>query len=219
MSPSEYRETHGVDNQAPRTVIRTAGNGDRTNGNMLRTDGNAGQFDTFYDSSSLMNESKQRAEAMTVKVKDMQSIRVAYVQHFGSYDDPGTEQAFDQLRQWAEPRGLHDSTRYLGIPWDNPDVTEVDQCRFDACLMIDEHISTGASINVQTISAGKYAVYGCEVIDQDFELPWTQLLRDWLPGSGYLTPDGHCFEVYRNDGHEDPNGCWQMDIYLPIELL
>ena len=216
MSPSEYREQHAVGNQPAQTVIRTSGIDDSTNGNTFRTERNAGQFDTTYDSSKLIDESKRRNASMTVEVKDMSSIRVAYVRHFGAYDDPGTEHAFQQLRQWAEPRGLHDSTRYMGIPWDNPDVTETDKCRFDACLLIDEHISIGATMNVQTISAGKYAVYGCEVIDHDFDQPWTQLLRDWLPGSGYLPADGHRFEVYHNDGSDDPEGRWEIEIFMPI---
>ena len=219
MSPSEYRETNSVDNQPSRTVIRTSGNADSTNGNTLRTAGNAGQSDSTYDSSTLLNESKNRSSEMSVEVKTLPSIRVAYVRHFGSYDDPGTEQAFQQLRHWAEPRGLHDASKYLGIPWDNPDVTDVGKCRFDACLMIDEHIAVGPNMNVQIIDGGKYAVYPCEVVGRDFDRPWTQLLRDWLPGSGYLPADGYRFEVYHNDGDEDTDSCWKLDVCLPVMPL
>ena len=207
MSPTEYR-----DRDFPTSE-------DSTNGNIDRTDGNAQGDDDSYDPATVLIGTRTEASDIHVEVVDLPAARVAYRRHFGSYDDPGMHRAFDELRRWAVPRGLHDPQRCIGIPWDDADITPDDRCRFDACQIIEPDARIDTAINEQTVPAGRYAVYACEVVGHDFDRPWMELLQNWLPFSGYQPADGPRLERYLTDGRHDPEGRWQIEICLPVAPL
>jgi AraC family transcriptional regulator len=74
-------------------------------------------------------------------------------------------------------------------------------------------------MSVQQLPGGTCAIHHCEVADGDFARPWTELMRDWLPTSGYQPDDRPCFERYHNGDGNRPGGKWIMDIYLPVRPL
>ena len=176
------------------------------------------QNDTATQSDE-SNVSIQSATNLDVVVQDIVSFRVVYRRVFGSYDDPEVNSAFQDVVRWAKPRGLDVFERYLGIPWDDSDVTADDRCRFDASLHVDDDARLDGGINWQTIPAGKYAVYDCEITEHDFDRPWTELMRNWLPTSGYQPDDRPRFERYYTDGTEHPEGRWKLGIWLPVMPL
>ncbi len=211
MSPTQFRKE------------RFSAIQESTNGNADRTTGNASADDDSYCSPTVKDTvligTRYEEVASHVEVLVLPAMRVAYRRHFGSYADPGVQKVFDTLRRWTEPRGLHDPLRCLGIPWDDADITPDDRCRFDACQIVESDSRIDAGINEQTIPAGRYAVYRCEVAGHDFDQPWTDLMQNWLPSSGYQPADGPRFERYLTDGSHDPDGRWQIEICLPVEPL
>lgn len=154
-----------------------------------------------------------------VRVVEQPALTVAYRRHFGSYDDAGVQAAFEKLVQWAKARNLDAPTEYIGIPWDDADVTDEERCRFDAGLIVATDIRIDGDANVQTIAAGRYAVFNTEVVGNDFDMPWTLLMRGWLPGSGYEPASGARYERYLSDGSDDPDGRWQVELHLPIQRI
>ena len=73
---------------------------------------------------------------MKVEVREMPELRVAYVRNIGPYNTIG--KAFERLCQWAGPRGLLGSpdAMMLGIYHDDPEVTDADKLRADACVVV-----------------------------------------------------------------------------------
>ena len=168
----------------------------------------------------LSNADRSKAVLLpSVEVRSVPGFRVMYRRHFGAYDEPGVQAAFDELVRWTKPRGFDLLERYIGIPWDDSDVTAEDKCRFDACVIVPEDVRLDGGMNSQTIPKGRYAVHRCEVVANDFDLPWTQLMRDWLPGSGFQPADGPRFEKYLTDGSRDSEGRWRMEAFLPVKPL
>lgn len=220
VSPTQFRD----ERTAASKVAKDASPEESTNGNIDRTQINAAGDDDSYDPATVLKGSvlsRIRDEDLTidVEVRDMPALRVVYRRHFGSYADPGVQTAFDELQRWAEPRGLYDPKRCLGIPWDDADITPGDRCRFDACQIVEDDSPIEGSVNEQSIPAGRYAVYQREVTGRDFDRPWTMLMRDWLPFSGYQPADGPRYERYLTDGRSDPEGRWQVEICLPVRPL
>ncbi|MGB7326432.1 MAG: helix-turn-helix domain-containing protein, partial [Rubripirellula sp.] len=66
------------------------------------------------------SESPNESMSLTdnVTVQKTLARRVVYHRHFGSYQDMGVQQAFDELVRWAKQRDLDVFENYLGIPWD-----------------------------------------------------------------------------------------------------
>lgn len=182
-------------------------------------DGRGDNIERSYSSDAVFMQGETESAALNVVVKSLPEIRVAYRRHFGSYNQPGVQTAFDELQRWAEARQLHIDDRYLGIPWDDSDITPIEKCRFDACLQIEDGIWPGAAMNTQSIPAGRYATFRTEVVHHDFDLPWTRLMRNWLPRSGYQPADSPRFERYFSDGQLTPDGRWDLEICLPVVPL
>ncbi len=63
------------------------------------------------------------------------------------------------------------STDNCGIRWDDADITPGDRCRFDASLIEPADARFDGGVNWQTIPAGRYAIYRCEVMNHDFGIP------------------------------------------------
>jgi AraC family transcriptional regulator len=153
-----------------------------------------------------------------VSVVVREPTKVAYLRHFGSYNDPEVQVAFEQLETWAHARDLGDR-EFVGIPWDDAEITPNQKCRFDACVAIAEDAWFGKGVNYQTIPGGKYASLRCEIVHNNFESPWNVLLGQWLPSSGFQPSDGPRFERYHSDGSRDPQGKWDIEVCLPVKPL
>lgn len=221
VSPTQFRDERTL---SAGEAVKGASPEESTNGNIDRTQINAGGDGDSYDPATVLKDSvlsgiRDEDQTIDVEVRDMPALRVVYRRHFGSYADPGVQTAFDELQRWAEPRGLYDPRRCLGIPWDDADITPGDRCRFDACQIVEEDSTIEGSVNEQSIPAGRYAVYQCEVTGHDFARPWTTLMLYWLPFSGYQPADGPRYERYVTDGRRDPEGRWQVEICLPVKPL
>ncbi len=91
--------------------------------------------------------SKGRFE-MTVEVKEMPEMHVAYYRHVGSYS--GVAEAFDKLMRWAGPRGLlqFPKTRMLGVYHDDPEITDPSRLRSSACITVPEGTEVAGEIGV-----------------------------------------------------------------------
>ncbi len=155
---------------------------------------------------------------MAVEIRELPQMHVAYIRHTGPYG-PQISSAFQKLMKWAERRKILDENAHvLAVYWDNPDTTPPDDCRSDACVTLSKGtVKTDEDIHFQTLRAGTFAVYRCEIRDGDFEKPWNYLVRTWLPASSYRPGPNPCYEIYHNDTSQDPDAAWVLTICLSIE--
>ena len=94
---------------------------------------------------------------MDVEIKTIKPMRVAFVRHVGPYDEVGT--AWDKLCTMLGIEGyLGAQCKFIGISYDDPDVTAPEKLRYDACITVDDNFVPTGDIMVQTIGGGEYAV-------------------------------------------------------------
>ncbi|WP_194778370.1 AraC family transcriptional regulator [Pararhodonellum marinum] len=92
------------------------------------------------------------------KIKLIPDLHLAYLRHTGSYEKVG--KTFQRLMLWAATHlVLKFKPSTLGIVHDNPDLTEEDKIRFDACVQLTKAIKPKGEISFKTIKGGKYAVF------------------------------------------------------------
>lgn len=132
-----------------------------------------------------------------VEVKTLPPQRVVFLRHKGSYDQVGA--TWGRLAAWAGPRGLFGhSARFIGISWDDPQITPVDKLRYDAAITVSALVQPEGEMGVTEIAGGEYATLThkgpYEVLGHTYQL----LLGGWLPSSGRELRDCPCFEVYLN---------------------
>jgi AraC family transcriptional regulator len=105
------------------------------------------------------------------------------------------------------------------VSWDTPQITPEGKNRYDACVTVSEELVPDGNIGIQHLPGGRCAVYQREVADKQFKDPWIELMRDWLPVSGYQPDDRPTLEIFRNNAAEHPEQKWVVDFCLPVKPL
>jgi AraC family transcriptional regulator len=191
------------------------------------------QASRYNDSRTLperqvVKSSFRRFETMDTEVKTLPTYHVAYIRHISGYSkgefNSAINQAFQRVCGWAAARDLFaPTTLTIGIPYDNPDITPNDRCRYDACVTVPESVREGGGeVGVQDIPGGKYAVRRISVSTTETHKigeAVDDLYGDWLPGSGYAIDDKPSLEIYYENPDHAPGEWITMDYCIPIRPL
>ena len=156
--------------------------------------------------------------SMNVKLEKQKLRKVAYVGHKGSYNQ--CSKAWETLCSWAGPKGLlGPKTEYLGLCYDDPDVTPAEKIRYDACIMVDDNITidNSASIKIQDIPEGKYAIAIHQGPYDKLKDTYAELCGKWAPNSGMEIMDKPSIEIYLNDPKNTPPEDLKVEIQIPVK--
>ena len=99
-----------------------------------------GKIDQAWRRHSGQTEDPSSLEAqaaMDVKLTERLPTRIAYMRHLGPYGEPISRFWMEEVAPWMATDGLMGRARY-GISHDEPSVTDPAQCRYDACVEVDE---------------------------------------------------------------------------------
>ena len=154
-------------------------------------------------------------ETMEVRFETRKPVRVAFVRHVGPYRECGA--AWEKLCGFAAQKGWFSSDILrIGISHDDPDVTEPDKLRYDACLTVSGEFEATGEIGVQEIPGGAYAIVTHRGPYGTLEETYRRLFREWVPTSGRELLSAPCFEVYHNDPNATRPDDLITDIYVPL---
>lgn len=110
---------------------------------------------------SVYAQTKQDLGQMHVSepvIKLLPDLHLAYIRHNGSYDKVAS--SFQQLMLWAVSNiALKLKPVTLGIVHDNPDLTEEEKIRFDACVLLSKPLKSRGKIGYKKVEGGKFAVF------------------------------------------------------------
>ena len=153
---------------------------------------------------------------MNAEITELPEYHVAYVRKMGPYGPETCGQAFNELCQWAGPRGHLAKGITFGLYLDNPEVTPAEKCRVDACVTIPPGTEVESPIAIQTIASGPHAVCHFELHATDFTQAWQDAIA-WFFSNGHQSADAPCYERYHTTPEQHPDGKWVFDICLPIK--
>lgn len=132
-----------------------------------------------------------------VEIKTLPPQRVVFLRHRGPYDQLGA--TWSRLAAWAGQRRLFGpATRFIGISWDDPQITPSEKLRYDAAMTVSRPIDPEGEFGVTEIAGGDYAVIVHKGPYERLGQTYQALLGGWLPRSGRELRDAPCFEVYLN---------------------
>lgn len=174
-------------------------------------------IDDYFDNRN--NSSNNSEYEMKIELKEMPSYNIAYVLHIGEYG-PEVGKAYDQLCTWAAPRGLlAGDVQFMGISWDNPDITPKEKCRFYAAISVPKDVEPEREVGITQIKAAKCVVGRFQGRSEDFKKAYKKLYAQYLPDNGYQPTDSPCYEIYYKDPAEEPAGFFDADICIPVKPL
>jgi len=122
---------------------------------------------------------------MKMKIEMMPECEIAYIRRIGAYGRRNV-QTMERLKAWARMNHLlNEDSIILGIPQDNPETTNPEKCRYDACLITtadqpirDDNVSKGK------ISESNYAVFEIDHTAEAVQQAWHEIFQE-LSSHGY----------------------------------
>jgi AraC family transcriptional regulator len=157
-------------------------------------------------------------ELMEVRIERLEPLRVAFVRHVGPYNQVGA--AWEKLCMRLGREGLLGAgAKFIGVCYDDPEVTAPEKIRYDACITVDEDFIAEGEVGVQTLAGGDYAVVTHAGPYDTVGRTYAQLFGRWLPRSGRELRSQPSLEFYLNDPESTDPEDLLTDIYAPLEPL
>ena len=153
---------------------------------------------------------------MNVAIKNIAPLRVASVRHTGPYQECGT--AWNTLCAWAGPKGLMGpNTRFLGLGYDNPEITPPEAIRYDACITVAEDVEAEGQVKIMEAFGGDYAVCMHQGPYEGLMEVYNYLYGPWMAQSGREYAESPAIEEYLNDPNTTPPEELRTAIYVPLK--
>ncbi len=157
-------------------------------------------------------------ETMEVSIKRLQPLRVAFVRHIGPYSQCGS--AWETLcRRLGSQGRIGPDAKFIGLSYDDPDVTPAERLRYDACVPVSPAVEPEGEVGVQVIEGGEYAMTLHRGPYERLAETYARLCGQWIPRSGRTVRAAPALELYLNHAENTPPADLATEIYMPLEPL
>lgn len=163
-------------------------------------------------------ETKDAFKLKKPKILEFPEKNAIYLRMKGEYSQLDYGTAWQKLWQHVKEDKLFTAgIEHIGIGHDNPQVTDVNNCRYDACLVIHKETTARGEIGLKTIAGGKYAVFLIQGPYTNLGLAYDQIFNGWLMDSEYQLRDEPAFEKYISHPDRVAPEKLKTEIYVPIK--
>lgn len=166
------------------------------------------------DYKSIKTKRIMKAEIVTLKDQ-----KVLYTKEFGEYSK-SSEKAWKNLINILSELPIeveNEKTEYFGIIHDDTEITEKEDCRYDACFSIDGETKLHDDIGKGVIKGGKYAKFIHQGSYRNIDKTYDQIYGNWYINTEHELEALPVIEKYVNDPDEVPESELITEIYLPIK--
>jgi AraC family transcriptional regulator len=148
------------------------------------------------------------------EVKQIEKLHLAYISHKGKME--AISGVFDRLVKWAAPKGLmNEKTRMVTIYHDSPKITDPNNLRMSACIILNKPIKVDGEVSLKTIKTTKCSVSRVEITPFEFQQAWESSFV-WMVENGYKKSEIDPFEIYYNNAAEHPENKFIVDLCIPV---
>ena len=161
---------------------------------------------------------KREGLPMKVNVSSQPAVHLAYLRQTGPYG-PAIPQLWSRFGAWTIENQLSLAPRY-GLSLDDPSITPAASCRYDAACEVGADFIAKGEIATRVLPGGLYARLDFVGTPDECREAWQQLMRDWLPDSGFQLDELPCFEHYLpTDFWDQATGRFGCRLCLPVRPL
>lgn len=151
-------------------------------------------------------------------IKSIPNKKVAFIRTFGNYGDEKTGRAWNELFKFGQKHNLLNvHTELFGISYDNPEISDSNNCEYNACISIEKRITPNGEIGVKEIKGGKFAVFAFKGEYSNFSIIYQLIFKEWLFKSKYELRDSELFDKYLNSLIDTEPSDLTTEIYIPIK--
>ncbi|QOD62208.1 AraC family transcriptional regulator [Polaribacter haliotis] len=148
------------------------------------------------------------------EIKKIPRLDLAYISHKGKMEAIGS--VYNKLVKWATQKGLiNEETRMLTIYHDSPKITNPNNLRMSACIILNDPIELDGEVSLKILSPTKCIVSRFEITPFQFQQAWESSFA-WMIEKGYKKSETAPFEIYYNNAAEHPENKFIVDLCIPI---
>lgn len=208
VSPSQIRNPHATSNSKIGKIYSKYGKAFDTQA----------LYSQFVTNSVIFDKDKLEEMLMNIRVESFEEKAIAYLTAPHGYDLDSVFDTWDKMIAWAKAKGVSNQEhKRFAILHDNPMITPVDKCRYDASIEIDRQIEVVSPFTKSKIPAGQYAVAHYQGEGEKISHFFMELYSAWLPNSGFEPGDFPPVAHYLNDSRED--GFVEMEVHIKLKAL
>jgi AraC family transcriptional regulator len=156
--------------------------------------------------------SPQIGSAMEFRIERLGSMRVLAMRQVGPYSHVAA--LWPRFVAHLSARGLMRDPLLLGLSYDDPDTVDLQQLRYDACVVTDAE--PDEQLYELCLPEGRYAIYRHDgpyaLISHHFDRFIDQLVFR----EAFELRDAACMEIYRNDQLALDPSAGVVDLAVPI---
>lgn len=172
----------------------------------LRADG------TFIKPPTETEIMKLKPKIKTIKEKDIIFIATK------GYSNETIGPVWGKLVEFIKTNRLFTFiTECYGISYDDPKITERENCRYEACMAIRKPVEPQGEIGYKKLPGGKYAVFKYKGSYEFFDDVYSEIYSVWYPKSGEKLRNVPSFEKYMTNPNKTKPENNITEIYIPIE--
>lgn len=200
ISPNQFRE------QSPEKYSK-----------ICKTESKKGQTSVTFEQyicnvNTALNWLKMNAKT---EIKKTPRLDLATISHKGKMEAIGS--VYNRLVKWATPKGLiNEKTRMVTIYHDSPKITDPNNLRMSACIVLNNPIELDGEVNLRILSPTKCIVSRLEINPFQFQQAWESSFA-FMIENGYQKSDVDPFEIYYNNAAEHPENKFIVDLCIPIK--
>lgn len=149
------------------------------------------------------------------EIKLLPDRRVACVRGLGPYSKtlPETWRKFLEI---ARREGLMAMGPMLSVMHDDQASTPPEQVRSDAGVQVPDEFAVPASLEVEVVPGGLFAVGQHRGPYDKLCESWDELVNRWVPDQGRRLRPAPCYEIYENDPTVTAPEDLLTTLYLPV---
>ncbi|WP_303315224.1 AraC family transcriptional regulator [Flavivirga abyssicola] len=152
------------------------------------------------------------------KILDLEDKKCIYIRMQGPY------KTLDYVGSWQKLWGLVKEQKlftagieHIGLPYDDPKVTDEDKIRYDSCLVIRKDAEASGDIGTKTLKGGKFAVFLYQGSYEFFQNVYNHIFNEWLLNNDYELRDEIVREKYISNPERVEPHKLKTEFYIPIK--
>ncbi len=158
----------------------------------------------------------ENLKSLEPKIKEIKAKNLIYAQALGNYNKSAGE-AWEKVCDFAKKKRLFGfKTEFIGISHDDPNVTDADKLRYDACLVVSKDVEPEGEIGIQQIKEGKYAIFTHKGPYDKLNDSYGYIYGKWMMDNNIQLRDTCGFEKYLNSPDKTKPEKLRTEIYVPI---
>ncbi len=151
------------------------------------------------------------------RVRDLPPRWMACIHVMNAYQPHRIAAAYAQLVDWYRSRGGDPlRAQLIGLAVDDPNITPLNQCRYDVCLTMPGDWTASGEVSAREFPACRAAIVPCSGDSQRVARAWQYLYAEWLPHSAYVPDNLPALELFRRQPAEIGWEQYDLECAVPV---